>query len=82
MYYHDPDHKFYNLQEDKIFYLLLTGLSYRKIAEQYYSFQLNKLIYKTRKLRKELNLQNRRQLAYFAVKNHLITKERMLFEND
>lgn len=82
MYYHDLDNKFYNLQEDKIFYLLLTGLSYRKIAEQYYSFQLNKLIYKIRKLRKEFNLQNRRQLAYFAVKNHLITKERMLFEND
>ena len=82
MYYHDIEHKFYSLQENKIFYLLLTGLTYRKIAEQYYSFQLNKLIYKIRKLRKELNLQNRRQLAYFAVKNHLITRERMILEND
>lgn len=77
MYYHDLNHKFYELQEDKVFYLLLTGLSYRKIAEKYYSFQLNKLLYKVRKLMKKLKLQNRRQLAYFAIKNNLVTKERI-----
>lgn len=77
MYYHDIEHRYYEIQEDKVFYLLLTGLSYTKIAEKYYSFQLNKFIYRVRKLMKELNLQNRNQLAYFAIKNHLVTEERI-----
>ena len=78
MHYHNIEHKFYEFQEDKIFYLLLTGLSYREIAAKYYCFQLNKLIYRIRKLMKTFNIQNRRQLVYFAIKNHLVTKERFL----
>ncbi len=78
MYSYNNEDKFYMLKEEKIFYQLLTGLSYRKIAEKYYTFQLNKFVYRVRKLMKELNLQNRRQLAYFAIKNHFVNRERLL----
>lgn len=66
-----------NLYNDKLFYYLLTGKSYGKIAEKYYSYDINKLIYRIRKLKKELNLSNRRQLAYFAVENKLVDIEKV-----
>lgn len=72
MYYNELDSKFYNLQESRELYYLLTGLSYRKIGIKYYGMNANKFIYKMRKLRKEFHLANRRHLAYFIVKNHLI----------
>lgn len=68
----DVNHKLYNLQESKELYFLFTGLSYSEIAEKYYFRNKNKFVYKIRKLMKELNLQNRRQLAFFAYKNQLI----------
>ncbi len=66
-----------NLYNDKLFYYLLTGKSYGKIAEKYYSYDINKLIYRIRKLKKELSLSNRRQLAYFAVENKLVDIEKV-----
>ena len=66
-----------NLYKDKLFYYLLTGKSYGKIAEKYYSYDINKLIYRIRKLKKELSLSNRRQLAYFAVENKLVDIEKV-----
>lgn len=73
----DLSSKYYNLYNDKLFYYLLTGKSYRKIAEKYYSHDINKLIYRIRKLKKELSLSNRRQLAYFAVENKLVDIEKV-----
>lgn len=73
----DLDSKYYNLYNERIFYYLLTGKSYRKLAEEFYSYDINKLIYKIRKLREELNLCNRRQLAYFAVENKLVDIEKV-----
>lgn len=70
--------KLYELCDIKILYFLITGLSYREIAEKYYSYQFYKFNYKVRKLKKELNVQNRRQLTYCAIKNQLIEKERIL----
>lgn len=68
----DTDHKFYELQERRELYFLLTGLSYREIAQEFYNLNKNKFVYKICKIMKELQLQNRRQLAYFTVKNRLV----------
>lgn len=73
----DLSSKYYNLYNDKLFYYLLTGKSYGKITEKYYSYDINKLIYRIRKLKKELSLSNRRQLAYFAVENKLVDIEKV-----
>lgn len=56
----------------KIFYYLLTGLSYREIGIKFYYHNTNKFIYQVRKLMKQFNIANRRHLVYFAIKNHLI----------
>lgn len=75
--YYDCDDKFFEIQEDNVFYFLLTGLSYQEIANEFYYRNIHKFVYKVRKLMKELNLQNRRQLVYFAVKNHLVSIEKI-----
>lgn len=75
--YYDVGEKFYELQDNRVFYLLLTGMTYREIANKFYHMNLYKFVYKVRKLMREFNLQNRRQLAYFAVKNHLISIEKI-----
>ena len=77
MFYKNIDSKFYNIQESKELYYLLTGLSYTKIGIEYYGRNTNKFIYRIRKLMKQFNLTNRRQLAYFAVKNHLVTPQKI-----
>ena len=77
MYYHDMDSEFYEIQDNPIFYYLLTGLSYREIGIRFYYHNTNKFIYRVRKLMKKFNLVNRRHLAYFAVKNHLIDAEKL-----
>ena len=77
MYYNDLDSIFYNIQEEKVFYCLLTGLSYYQIGIQFYGRNTNKFIYQVRKLMKQFSLANRRQLAYFAVKKHLVTPEKI-----
>lgn len=77
MYYKDLNSIFYAIQEDKVFYYLLTGLSYPKIGILFYARNTNKFVYRVRKLMKQFNLVNRRQLAYFAVKNHLVTPEKI-----
>ena len=61
----------------KVIYYLLTGLSYREIGIRFYYHNTNKFIYRVRKLMKKFHLVNRRHLAYFAVKNHLIDVERL-----
>ena len=69
---HDLDSKYYNLVNERIFYYLLSGKTYREIAQEYYPHDLNKFIYQVRKLREQLLLRNRRQLVYFAIVNNLI----------
>ena len=61
----------------KVIYYLLTGLSYREIGIRFYHHNTNKFIYRVRKLMKKFHLVNRRHLAYFAVKNHLIDVEKL-----
>lgn len=75
--YYDVDDKFYELQGDSVFYFLLTGMSYREIANEFYCRRIYQFIYRVRKLLKRFHLQNRRQLAYFAVKNKLVDIERI-----
>lgn len=74
---YDVNHKFFALQESREFYFLLTGLSYEKIAREYYDRNKNKFVYQIRKIMKEFCLQNRRQLAYFAVKNRLVQSDKI-----
>ena len=62
----------------KIFYYLLTGLSYREIGIKFYYHNTNKFIYQVRKLMKQFNIANRRHLVYFAIKNNLIKKEKII----
>ncbi len=69
---HDLDSKYYNLVGEMVFYYLLSGKTYREIAQEYYCHNINKFIYKVRKLREQLFLKNRRQLVYFAIVNGLI----------
>jgi len=69
---YDVNSKYYDLPNTEICFYLLTGKTYRQIAQDYYLFDLNKVIYKVRKLREMLDLRNRRQLAYFAVVNGLV----------
>ena len=75
----DLDSKYYNLYNERIFYYLLSGKTYREISRQYFSFNINKVIYKVRKLKKQLNLCSRGQLAYFAVINKLVDIEKVKF---
>lgn len=77
MYKHELGSKYYNIQESRELYYLFLGLSYEQIGIKFYSRQKNKFIYKIRKLMKLLNVSNRRQLAYSALKNHLITPEKI-----
>ena len=69
---YDINHKWFYLQNERIFYFLLSGLTYSEIVEKYYSRHKYKFIYQVRKLMRIFHLQNRRQLAYFAVKNGLV----------
>lgn len=64
--------KYYDLPHAEILVHLLTGKTYAEIAQEYYLFDLNKVLYKVRKLREKLCLRNRRQLAYFALVNGLV----------
>lgn len=77
MHYHDLDHKFFNLQETRELYYLLTGLSYTEIGINFYNRNKYKFIYRIKKIMKEFNVQNRRQLAYFAVKEHLVQLDKI-----
>ena len=74
---YDFDSRMTELKNDRVFYILLSGLSYTEISERYYHFQYYKFVYKVRKLFKEFNLHNRRQLAFFAVSNGLVEPERI-----
>ena len=75
MMFYDVGDRLYNAVDMKELYYLLTGMSYREITERFYSRQTYKFIYRIRKLMKELHLQNRRQLAFYAVKNNLVSLE-------
>ncbi len=61
----------------RIVYYVVAGLTYREIAMKYYHYQIYKVIYRVRQLYKEFDLTNRRHLAYFAVKNHLINTQKL-----
>lgn len=69
--------KYYNLVGERVFYYLLSGKTYREIAQEYYCCDLNKFIYQVRRLREQLLLKNRRQLVYFAVINELVDLNRI-----
>ena len=77
---HDLGSIYYDINNDRVFYFLISGKTYREIAKEYYCYDLNKFIYAVRKLRERLGLRNRRQLAYFAVVNKLVDLERILDE--
>ncbi|MCD7780119.1 MAG: hypothetical protein LUH05_05550 [Candidatus Gastranaerophilales bacterium] len=70
----------YNLKNDRIFYLLLSGMTYREIANKYYLRQYYKVSSLIRNMLKELNLQNRRQLVYYAYKKNLIDNPSKVYE--
>ena len=75
---YDIDSKFFELQNDRIFYQLITGLSYRDIANKYYLRNKNKFVYKVRKLMSKYNIQNRRQLVFWAFKKELVNEEKII----
>lgn len=77
MYYKNISDKFYDIQECKELYYLLTGLTYNEIGIKFYQRNTNKFIYRIRILMKILNASNRRQLAYYAVKNNLVRIEKI-----
>lgn len=64
--------KMINQENERLFLLLLKGLTYTEIANRYYNRNKNKLLYLIRKLLKKFGLHNRRQLIYYAVTNGLI----------
>ncbi len=61
-----------NYENERLFLLLLKGLTYTEIANMYYSRNKNKLLYSIRKLLKNFGLHNRRQLIFYAVTNGLV----------
>lgn len=70
--------KIYNeIPDIKVIYCIMTGLSYRKIGVKFYGYRTGKFVYQVRKLLKQFNLLNRRQLAYFAVKNNLVNYDKL-----
>ncbi len=71
-----------DLCNNRIFYLLLSGLTYTEIAEKYYQRHKYKFIYQVQKMFKTLNIRNRRQLAYFAIKNNLVDLNRIEVKNE
>lgn len=77
MYYKNPEHKYFYIQDSKELYCLLTGLPYSKIATIFYGRNIEKFVYRVRKLMKQLHVVNRRQLAYMAVKEHLVDLKRV-----
>lgn len=78
MFYDEKTLELYEeIPDIKVIYYLLTGLSYREIGSRFYYHNTNKFIYQVRKLMKRFHIANRRHLAYFAVKNHLIDVERL-----
>ncbi len=64
--------KYYDLADTDMLFYLFSGKTYAQIAQEYYLFDLNKVLYKVRKLREKLCLRNRRQLVYFALVNGLV----------
>jgi len=75
---YDIDSEFFELQNDRIFYQLITGLSYRDIANKYYLRNKNKFVYKVRKLMSKYNIQNRRQLVFWAFKKELVNEDKII----
>lgn len=75
---YDIDSEFFEIQNDRIFYHLVTGLSYRDIANKYYLRNKNKFVYKVRKLMQKYHLQNRRQLVFWAFKKELINEDKII----
>lgn len=67
----------YNIQDTKELYYLLTGLTYREIGKKFYQYNTNKFVYRVKKMMKKLNLCNRRQLIYFAIKNNILVLDRI-----
>lgn len=65
------------IQDIRIVYCIVAGLTFREISIKFYSHNLNKVIYRIRQLYKIFNLVNRRHLAYFAVKNNIINFEQL-----
>ena len=75
---YDIDSEFFELQNDRIFYKLITGLSYRDIANKYYLRNKNKFVYNVRNLMSKYNIQNRRQLVFWAFKKELVNEEKII----
>lgn len=54
---------------EKIYKYLLTGMTYREIANRYYYRDLNKFLSELKKIMHCFNVQNRRQLLYVMFVN-------------
>ena len=75
---YDIDSEYFEIQNYRIFYYLVEGLSYREIANKYYLRNKNKFVYKIRKLMHKYNIQNRKQLVFWAFKKELIIEEKII----
>lgn len=58
---------------ERIYKYLLSGMTYREIANKYYYRDINKFLYELHKIMKALNASNRRQLLYLAYTNNLLS---------
>ena len=74
----DFDDEYYEILNSKELYCIFSGLSYTKIGAKFYGRNTNKFIYRIRKLMKQLHVCNRRQLAYVALKQHLVTLDKVM----
>jgi len=59
--------------DTRILYYLASGLSYREIANKYYSRRKNKVVYEVKRLLRKFKLKNREELTIFAYVKGLIT---------
>lgn len=73
----DATSKYFYLQNNRVFYFLLSGLTYTEIANIYYFRQKYKFVYEVRKLARELQLTSRGQLVNFALVHKLINPEKL-----
>lgn len=72
---YDYGHELYDMANDRILYLLLSGMSYAEIANLHYYRRKYKVIYEVRKLFKRFKVNNRRHLVYMAITKNLVSKE-------
>lgn len=68
---HDVGSKLYEYCNERIYGYLCSGMTYKEIANVYYYRDINKFLTELKRVMRGLNVQNRRQLLYFAYENNL-----------